>query len=909
VPDPVARLRLPLTLAAVALILGLELPPRPAHGDPPPDAETVEVVGTRDVPDNRTSGTPVTILDAAAIARSSATTIDQLLGELPDLGFQGVNGSQNDGGYGAAFADLRNLNFNRTLVLVNGRRFVLTGIKTDEAVDLTSIPVSLIDHVEILRDGSEPKYGADAVAGVINIVLKQHVDGNALSAMGGLAGQGDARTGDLSETYGHEFAHGNVAVNLGWTHRDALPQSDRSWARDPITAAAFGSNGRIEPQRGDVATLGGHATAPDGLDALVSGPGQARAFDPGRDGYDFSTAQYLQGGLDKLGLTALGHYDFADDLTAFAELLYAHRRSTTELPPQDLGVAGTAKHPDAFLVPADAPGNFFGEDVTLARVLGEVGPQRTTTGVDTIRIVTGLDGMLPGNTDWTLSFNHGQTDQSYRTSNAVNLTRALETVGADPAGCAAAAGCVPADYFGPGALAPAAANYIRYTDVATSHYQEDIAALTVSRPLLTLPAGAWVGTLAAEYRAEHGATTPSPVTLAGDQAASDSAATSGGYSSREASLDLDLPLLGDLPFIRSLTAEASARYAGYDRFGSFPVWKAALSWSPTADLRLRASTGVARRVPAITEAFGGSTASFLTVQDPCDAKSGKLADPAVAANCRAIGLAPGFTQASPLINVANGGNPNLVPEASRNQSAGIVLTPRPLPGLTLSVDYYRIKIGNAIDSYADTDPNFIPDSCYESVALSSPFCRAVIRAPSGQINLISAPDENIGAIKTDGLDIDLADRLPLGRFGGLSLDWQNTLLLNYRVKQTAQSGFVQYAGTFPSLVAVGSYPRFKSRLAATLERDAWSFGWTTRYIGGATVLGSDPATTPYSSAPGVFYHDAEAAWHLGATTLTLGIDNLLDRKPPLLVDGASNTNRNTYDVLGRFFYAKAAVSF
>jgi outer membrane receptor protein involved in Fe transport len=886
-----------------------------AEAQEAPDIETIEVIGRPNRPDDRTSANPVTIIDAETIAASGATTIDQLLTMIPAMGFQGVNGNQNDGGYGAAFADLRNLNFNRTLVLVNGRRFVLTGIKTDEAVDLNAIPMSLIDHVEVLRDGSEPEYGADAIAGVINIVLKRHVDDTA-TAMGGVSGHGDGKTGNLSGSWGHDFEDGDIILNVDWAYRDALPQSDRSWARDPITAASYGPNGRIILDRGDTATLGGHATGAGGLDALITGPGQSRPFNPSQDGYDFSAAQYLQGGLDRAGLTALGHYDITSDISAFTELLYSHRASTTELPPQDLGVTGTEKFPAGFVVPGSNPYNFFGEDVTLARVLNEVGAQLTTTTVDTVRLVVGVDGTLHGadeDANWTLSYNHGVTGETYSIRNAVNLAKALATVSGDPALCPAAQGCVAADYFGPGSLSQAAVNYIRYTDVATSGYNEDIVLLGLSRTIATLPAGPWEVTVTGEHRAEHGFTTPSPVTLAGDQAAADSAATSGGYTSREAAIDFDLPLLRDADMAKSLTAEASGRYSSYDRFGAFPVWKASLSWSPIDDVRFRGDIATGRRVPAITEAFGGATASFMTVQDPCDGRNGLLSNPVVAGNCRALGLAPGFTQSSPLIAVANGGNPNLRPEASRNVSAGVVLTPKALPGLTLSIDYYKIDVENAIDSYADTNPNFIPDACFESVHLSSPLCRDVIRAPSGpsagQINLISAPDENIGAIKTDGLDVNVNDTFPLWDFGQLSLDWQNTLLFDYLVKETGESGFTQYAGTFPSLAAVGSYARYKSLLSATLDHDAWSLGCATRYIGGAKVLGANPATTPYTTAPGVFYVDLDVTLRLGPTTLTAGIENLTDRKPPLLVDGVSNTNLNTYETLGRFFYVKTTVVF
>ncbi len=169
---------------------------------------------------------PVTVIDGEALAASSATSLDQLLNKLPAFGSQGVNGVQTDGGYGAAFVDLRNLNFNRTLVLVNGRRFVLSGIKTDEAVDMNNIPLAMVDHVEILRDGSEPIFGADAIAGAVNIVLKKDFDGVTASALGGISGRGDGATDTVSATFGHNFGANANNGNITFSARPVAQQPD-----------------------------------------------------------------------------------------------------------------------------------------------------------------------------------------------------------------------------------------------------------------------------------------------------------------------------------------------------------------------------------------------------------------------------------------------------------------------------------------------------------------------------------------------------------------------------------------------------------------------------------------------------------------------------------------------------------
>src|SRR5262249_21928717 len=193
------------------------------------------------------------------------------------------------------------------------------------------------------------------------------------------------------------------------------------------------------------ATVGGHAIGAT-TDDLVTGPGTSQPFDPATGGYDFSRAQYLQGGLDRTIGTLLTDVDFSPSLSAFAEITYARRLSSNLLPPQALGLAGTTLHPEGFVIPATNLFNFFGEDVTLARVRDEAGSLATKTRADTFRSVVGLEGEWRG-FRWTLSYNHGQVDQRFVTHNAINLTRALETLSDDPAVCIAAEGCVQADYF------------------------------------------------------------------------------------------------------------------------------------------------------------------------------------------------------------------------------------------------------------------------------------------------------------------------------------------------------------------------------------------------------------------------------------------------------------------------------
>ncbi len=853
-------------------------------------------------PGAKTSPVSTTTLSAGDITDSGVSSLGALLDQQPAFGSQGVNNAQNDGGFGEYFVDLRNLNFDRTLVLVDGKRFVPSGIQTDEAVDLNDIPLGFIDHVEILKDGSQPQYAADAVAGVVNVVLKDQIDGLHLDSYGAAAGAGGDGTGEITLTGGRTLPTGHVAFGLDYLDRAPVLQSDRPWSADPIASAAPGAI-----LYGSPATLGGHAVAP-GVDAVALGGGQTRPYDAATDNFNPASDRYLQGGLQRETAYADADTTLSDNVAADVELLYTQRRATTFQPPQTLGLTGTAKNPDGFTIPAADPFNPFGAPVTLERVVAEAGAQTTTTSGPVWRILSGLDGEW-GDWHWSASVDHGQSLSQYTTSNDIDLTRALQTAGN---GACQAPGCVEANWFGPGSLSPASLAYITYTAHSQSSYAETIGQAHIVGPLFPAPGGQARLTLGAEIRSEYGATTVDDVTARGDQAGADAAPTAGGYETYEAYTTLAVPLWRDLPAMHRLDLSLDARATATSRYGSFPTFRGVLDYAPMAGLRLRALTGLARRPPAISEAFGGITASPQPVTDPCAANAGLRGNPIVDANCRAQGLGPGFTQASPLIDVESGGNPHLRPEQSENEELGLAIDPPSWPFLSADIDYYHYRIRDAIDTLADTDPNLIPDACYESVHLTSPLCGLITRIAgggnAGQINNILGLDENVGTIKTDGLDFGAIFRAPPTALGVVKLDWQSNWLLDYRLHDVGQAGFTQYAGTFPGLASVGSYARLRSRATLSLDHGPWSFEWTGRFISGARVLGAAP-DAPFSKAPDIFYQDIEASRRLAGVTLMAGIDNLADQRPPTLVDGTTNTDTSTYDVLGRVFWARVGFAF
>jgi iron complex outermembrane receptor protein len=845
----------------------------------------------------------LTTLGAQDIARSGTDSLGALLDQVPAFGSQGVNAAQTDSGFGEYFIDLRNLNFDRTLVLVDGDRFVLSGIQTDEAVDLNDIPAAFVDRVEVLKDGTQPQYGPDAVAGAVNLVLKDRMEGLHLETYGAATGVPDGGTADLSLLGGHALPNGHVAFGLDFYHRDAVLQSNRDWSSLPIASATTG-----QTLYGSPATPGGHAIGA-GIDALALGHHSFTPYDAATDFYNPAQDHDLQGALQRETAYVDADTDLTDSLSANVELLYTDRRSSTLQPPQTLGLTGTAKNPDGFTIPGDNPYNPFGAPVTLERVVTEAGAQTTTTSGPVWRALAGLDGQL-GSWTWSVAFDHGQSLSDYVTTNEINLTRALQTAGNGT--CPPAAGCVSAGWFGPGSLSQRALAYIVYTGRSQSAYSETVGRARLSGTLFALPGGSARLDLGLEARNESGSTTVDQVIAQGDQAGNDAAPTHGGYQSYDSHATLSLPLLKDMFLAHRLALSVALRGTATSRYGAFATYRGVLDYSPIEGVNLRATSGIARRPPAISEAFGGITGSQQPVTDPCDSVGGLRANRVVDANCRRQGLGPSFTQAASLIDVLSGGNASLHPEQSENEMLGFSLQPPGARWLTASVDYYHYRIKDAIDSLADTDPDLIPDICYESAHLASPLCSLITRIAgggnAGQISSILARDENVGTIKEDGLEFELKGNAPLDGKTTLQLDFQANWLLDYRLHTLGQAGFTQYAGTFPGLSEVGSYARLRGRVTAELVRGRWSCGWTGRYISGAKLLG-DTAGDLFSTAPAIFYQDLDVSRRLGRVTAMAGIDNVADTRPPILVDGETNTDTSTYDVLGRLFWLRMSYDF
>ena len=908
-----------------------------------PATENVQVTGSRLRTSNTTSAAPITVITSAQITQSSAQTLEDVLRKIPSIGTQGIFGSTNNGGNGASCIDLRNLGINRTLVLVDGRRFVHTPDGTgSDCVDFDTIPLAMVDRVEILKDGASTIYGADAIAGVINVILKKNFVGTQINVGGNVSASGDDKQGDIQGTTGFDFAQGrgNVALSGRYLDRGPILQKDRDWATPAAAADAGGP--------GDPYTIGsGYPVAgrifgaglPKSGDTVISNQLQpfqntynGAGINPNINGrYDFGATQQLSDRETQGNFAGNSHFDINDHATVYLQGFYTHKATQEQLSGQP--ITGNPNTGQSFDIPQ---GNPFAEALGLNEELQEY--RRDTdfatrvykTSSDTWQLTGGVRGNIIGNYNYDLYYSYGRAVNTITTDGQINFTHLEQTVGFqslnDPGNIDAGtyntqvciSPCALGNPFGAGNYSAAAARYATFSSVERATYQfRDIGGTVTNNKIVQLPYGPLGVAIGFEHRGEQGSDRPDPIIQTGQSTAAISAPTGGGFNVTEAFGELQIPILKNLVGVKDLSGNISGRWSDYNTFGSVENYKLSLNYSPTRDIRFRANVASGTRQPAISEAFGGDTLSFNTANDPCGQVSsyGALAG-IVGANCTKQGVGPssGYKSSSTQIATITGGNPNLQPETSHTYTIGTVITPRWTPALAITVDYFHTKIANQINSL---NTQFIADSCYTSVNFSSPQCAAVgARTATGQISTVSAVETNLGEVHTNGIDADISYLIRLGGGNNIQLSTDLTDTIGYTEQLVPGGPFVNLKGRLSTvstnILSLSGYPVIRDNSTITYSKGGFSFSWTLRYIDGLLYNNggdADPTVNRFTRTNEVFYHDIEATYNWKKFQVVAGIDNVFDRTPPFVIGTGTNTEPAVYDVIGRLFYAKLQFRF
>jgi iron complex outermembrane receptor protein len=953
-----AAIALALVFAAAPAMAQSTLPPANPPTDatgaqvPPTDVEIV-VTGSRIRRDPLSQDAPIVFVDQADIAKTGLNSTIDVLQRLPSSG-GGTNSKFNNsgnlgnppdgGGVGAGSAeiDLRYLGSKRTLVLVDGLRYVngASASGVPGATDLNSIPEAMIERIEVLQDGASSIYGSDAIAGVVNIITKARQEGLVASAQLGGYDDGDGFTQNYQLSWGNggdgptQFVvGGNFVKQDGVRSRDrAISAFPGPYATSCLEAGCSGTPllgrfrffGNASNTVDDPATplVNEDITDETLIAALPPGvapvyPNDFRNFGAA-DAFNFAPFNFIQTPLKRLGLFANFRQELGENLNFSAKAVWNKRMSRNQAAPIPILIgqgAGNLNLLDTLDIDASNPFNPFdftlneSNYVVVRRRMAEFGPRRFDQEVKTAYGVATLDGsFVTGGRKWYWdvngSYGRNKADQVMRGNlNSDNLRIALGPV----ATCAATSGCVPFNIFGgAGTITQDMIDFVGFVQRDSSKQTSLDFTANITGSLFALPGGPFGVAAGVEYRKQKGRFDPDPIVAAGFSSDIPAQPTKGSFNVKEAYAEISAPLLADRPFADLLEVTGAVRYSDYSTSGSTTTFKAGANWKPIRDLRLRVNWAEGFRAPAIGELFGTFSRFDSAFDDPCSGNSelGRniTNDATVLANCTTQGGVGATTLPDDQLSVITGGNENLKPETSKSWVVGGVYSPSFIRRLSLEVNWYKITIDDAIQAFP---AQLTVTNCVYNNDPTA--CDRITRAISGDIVGINSQLDNIAGIRTKGIDANLAYRTEETGFGRFGFTWNNAFLRNFDVLVPTAEGVqvISREGT-----EVGSpsqaYPKWKS--TGIIDWDLRSFGAsvTGRYIRSVRETNAD------NKIKSMFYTDAQLRWMLPASAnnfgFALGVNNLFNVKAPGCfgcdVNGFDPT---TYDIPGRYFYARASI--
>lgn len=682
--------------ALLALGSALLLPVAQAQTAAP--AERIEITGSRILSVGAQSPSPLQILTAEDIAKSGATNIQELILKNPVFGTPGVsrtNSNFSTASAGVATVDLRSLGADRTLVLVNGRRFV-AGIPGSATVDLNTIPTDFIERIEILTGGSSATYGSDAVAGVVNIILKRNFEGLTFDVSTGQSEKGDDKKRRASVSFGTTSANGkgNAMVHFAYSSQGVVFGKDRPGGELDSVSTGAGVTGDPE----DIKTLAitspfFSSFAPQGRILIGRTAAGSRTFDRAGNIIPFSTNGPAADGVGATGfnrqefrtlaipterflLAGKSEYSYVEDHSAFLEGTFAQTKTKTTLEPfpldsvqiypvlgnsrgrapaQSLVNGVVVRNP---LVPdgiynslTDTDGDGL-RDYGFTRRLSEVGNRGNTADRGTFRVATGLKGSFLKKWDYEAYVSYGSTTESQVSSGQVNVLNFRNALDAVPdtndvngngnrveAICrdanARQQGCQPLSVFGFNSISAGALKYVTAPGLLATFTSQKNAGLSVSGEVFDLPAGPVGIAAGAEYREEFSRSEFDALQQAGLNAGNAIPRTEGKFDVREAFVEVRVPLLKDVPFAKLLSATVAGRIGEYSTVGNVSSYNGGLEWAPVSDIKFRATQAVSTRAPNVGELFSPPSQTFPTgLTDPCLAVTA-TSTTASSARCRA----------------------------------------------------------------------------------------------------------------------------------------------------------------------------------------------------------------------------------------------------------------------------------
>jgi outer membrane receptor protein involved in Fe transport len=857
------------------------------------ELERIQVTGSRIKRSDLENASPVTVISAEQINMTGISNVENLLQEMSfSAGVAGnaTNAYWTSGGYGTAQVNLRGMGTKRTLVLLNGRRVVAGGTGANSSVDLNMIPTSVIERIEVLRDGASAIYGADAIAGVVNIITKKDFDGGEFSVKAGMADDGDGENQDINLTLGGSFDRGNAVVSVSYTNTDNVLQSDR------IDCAKYGTEAGTFECFGSSTTEGGRALLADGTGVQINqNPDTAThgndfgSYNPELHGFEWIPYLNAVSPMERINVSSFVNYQVNDDVNLFTEALYSKRKGEQIVTPRRLGGVHVSK---------DFRYNPTGQDLEITRRRNtELGAPYFFQETDTIRIVLGLQGELANGWEWEVAYNYGRNTGVDGWTFDIDPARAAQTLDDSICTYDNSNGIPCGDWFGVNELSQEVIDYVKYRREGTGGNEQRTWTANINGDLWELPAGQMAFAAGIEKRWEDGWRNPDSTVLRNGQ----EDAIEGSYDVSEAYIEFSIPLLADMPWAKSLHADVAVRYSDYNFAGSETTHKIGLSWRVDDSLTFRGVQSTAFRAPVITELFGGTNGENLRTIDPCENASGNILT-----NCLADGVPADFLQDGTTVLTNVGGNPELGPETADTFTFGIVWEPQFIEGFSSTVDYFDIEVENAITSVNGSDQLKL---CYEDPVGNDKFCGTFFRHPvTKQVVEINQRPVNAAVENVSGIDFNANYKFELAGLNATT-NLDVTHLLKHERTPFKGQPTIDFVGYITE--DQGSYTDWRGNLDFGLSGDNWMVNYSLRYIGGADDVNGGDFDPLGKSVGSVTYSDIAGAYDVTDTLrVSAGIDNIFEKEAPYLTSwNDANTDVMTYDLLGRRGYVRVTYNF
>lgn len=932
------------------------------------DDESVDeiiVTGSRLIRSDFTAISPITTVDSDVIRLSGNPTLEDTINMYPQLNPDTTSASNQSGGDGVLAPDLRGLGPVRTLVLVDGKRFIpasATGL-----ADMAIIPDMLVERIEIVTGGASAVYGSDAIAGAVNFILRDDFEGVDARYQWGEASRGDATTNKLDLMFGANTSEGdgNITLYASYTDRKPVFMENRDFSIQPFLADSsgqlnnFGSGnipgGKIFIPSSDfglingVDLIGASMTCPGPIQGIRFGANaEPLPFCRPTDQFNYAATNYILRPLERWQFTASGHKEIGPDIEAYAQVFYTKKENEWQqaalaVAPTSAGASnGTLVLPNAGTNPlfpaplqqffADNAAYFDPDDDGVFETVGngrrflEFGPRNAHILHDSYGITGGFRGevtMADNAWNWDGFFQYQRSDVNQtrvgllsRSRTTLGLDVVVDPMTNEPACRIQLLDCVPVNVYGTDTLTTEMADFLSVTTGRTDKFERNVFGASIAGDLFELPAGAVSTAFGIEYRDESYQTIPDEISASGDLGGVPPVLTVGEYDLWEVYAE------GRFPIVESFAAEGAVRYSDYSTIGGVTTWRAGLDWAPVEWARGRFSVSRAIRAPNLDELFAAPNTGFIGGVDPCVVDNDPT--PEIKAVCLEQGVPPQFIDdlqvgASQGWSEFSGGNPDLNEEESDTITVGAVFTPPIAQNLSFSIDYWDIQVESAISQVSS---QALVNSCFELLDNSSPQCQAITRDGLGNISEVNAPLLNLQTRDGKGVDLqvnytmDLPDSWAIGD-SGASFDvmWVSTWHLDDTTVVLEGADPIECAGFLGGTCSgnfIRATPDFRGYFNAAYVSGNTNIRTDMEFIGGFD-LAADAFPNNNVPVSSQFYWDISGSYDFNDyIEVFAGVQNVLDEPPPLIgfrAGGDSNTQAQLYDTVGRRYFIGTTVRF